>query len=250
MNKPKIGIKLDPDYFSWDSEIFNKFDTIELASRDKALKFNIKKILEAKEILKNKDLSMHTQTSRVFSCKQHHVPEFSCAEIKILEAEIILCKLLGAKELIFHMKNEKLDEEEAKIFKKLLKFAKKNGVEMIFESNNQFFGETAVDTLKRFPKLNYNLDLGHFNIGITSRELGMMPEEFLSKIKNRIVYIHAHNNNGKLDEHNGIDEGTLDWKHILDLLNFKKVRKIIMEVRNPEAVEKSKKLLDDYFEKK
>ena len=83
--------------------------------------------------------------------------------------------------------------------KKLFRFAKKKNVEMIFESNNQVIAENTLDTLKRFPKLKYNLDIGHINVGVNSGNFGMPLEEFLSKIKNRVYYIHAHNNNGLKD---------------------------------------------------
>jgi len=246
IKKPKIGLKADPTYFDWHKDL--GYQVLEIGSKDPSLKLNIIKILDSKRVLEGKELSMHTQTSRVFSCKGHGVPEFSYAEIKMLEVEIILCKILGIKELIFHLKVEKLNEEEAKILKKLFSFAKKNGVEMLFESNSKFIGENTLDVLRIFPKLRYNLDLGHLNVGIGTGDLGMEVDDFLDKVKSRVVYIHAHGNNGLKDEHKGLDEGTLDWKHVLDRLDLSKVRKIIMEIRTPEAVARAKKLLEDYLE--
>jgi len=247
-NIPKIGLKADPAYFDWHNPL--NYDVLELGSKDPGLGFKIMKIIDSKKILEGKELSIHSQLSRIFSCKEKGFPEFNEAEIGVLKAEIILCKILGAKELIFHMKVEKLGKDEEKILGKMLKFAKKNGVEMIFESNSKFAGLNTLDVLSRFPKLKYNLDLGHLNTGIGSNDIGMPVDEFISKIKNRIAYIHAHNNNGQKDEHKSLDEGTLDWKHVLDMIDIKKIRKIIMEVRTPEAAEKTKKLLEEYFKRR
>ena len=245
---PKIGLKADPTYFDWHTDL--GYDVLELASKDPDLGFKIMKIINAKKTLEGKELSMHSQLSRIFSCKEKGFPEFNEAEINVLKAEIILCRILGAKELIFHMKVEPLNEDEEKILGKMFKFAKKNGVEMIFESNNKFAGLNTLDVLSRFPELKYNLDLGHFNVGIGTEDIGMSVDDFLLKIKDRVAYIHAHNNNGIKDEHRSLDEGTLDWKHILDMLDLSKIRKIIMEVRTPEAASKTKKLLEDYLKAK
>jgi sugar phosphate isomerase/epimerase len=242
---PKIGLKADANYFDWHTDL--GYNVMEIGSRDHDFKFKIPTILKTKDFLKGKEISMHTQTSRIFSCKEQGLPEFNEAELRILEAEIILCKVLEIKELIFHLKVGKLDEGETKILKKLLKFAKKNNVELIFESNSEVIAENTLDVLSKFPKLGYNLDLGHINVGINSGKFGMSLEEFLSRVKNRIIYIHAHNNNGLKDEHKSLDQGTLDWKHVLDQLNFKKIRKIIMEVRTKEEADTTKRLLEDYF---
>jgi len=243
---PKVGYKTTDVFYDGPGRL--EFDTLELDSRDKALKINIKKILNAQEALKGKDLSMHTQTSRIFSCFNNGVPEFNEAELNVLKAEIILCHILKIKELIIHLKQEKLTKEEEKIFRELIKFASKRGVELIYESNSWFIAETCLDILKRFPELNYNLDLGHLNTAVVNKTLGMDLDEFLSKIKDRVVYVHAHNNNGE-DEHLGLDEGSLDWRHVLNNINHSKIRKIIIEVHNPKKVKKTEKLLKEYLKR-
>jgi len=205
--------------------------------------------MKAKEFLKGKDLSMHSQTSRIFSCSNYGLKEFNIAELNVLKAEIILCKILGAKELIFHLKQEKLTKKEKEIFKEVLKFAKKNKIELIYESNGYFIGETCLDILKEFPKLGYNLDLGHLNTAIENKTLGLSLDKFISLIKNRVVYIHAHNNRGK-DTHESLDKGTLDWQYVLNMLNLSKIKKIILEVRIPKDIAKTKKLLENYLKKK
>ncbi len=102
MNKPLIGLKTSDIFYKGKDKI--NFNVLEITTKDKALQFNIKKIMKAKEFLKGKNLNMHTQTSRIFSCNNLKIPEFNEAELYILKAEIILCKILGIRELIVHLK--------------------------------------------------------------------------------------------------------------------------------------------------
>ena len=68
---------------------------------------------------------------------------------KSLKKEIIACKILGIKELIVHLKQEKLNKKEEKMFKEIIDFAKKRNVEIIYESNNTFLVEGSDRT--HFP---------------------------------------------------------------------------------------------------
>jgi len=247
MKKPKVGLKTTDIFYRGKDKI--EFDVLEIRSDDPDLGFNIKKVLKVKEFLKEKEVSMHSQTSRIFSCNNYGFRKFNEAELNILKAEIILCKILGIKELIFHLKQEKLTREEENLLRGILKFANRNGVEMIYESNKIFLGETTIDVLKRFPKLKYNLDLGHLNTALGNKTLGMSLDEFIEKVKDRVVYIHAHNNNGKKDEHTSLDKGTLDWKHVLDMLDLSKIRKVMIEVEGSKDIKKTKKILENYVKK-
>ena len=223
---PKIGLKTWNIYYKGKDKI--NFDTLEVMSSDINIGFSRNKLTKAKNFLKNIDVSMHTQTKRLFTSAN---PDLILMELNILKKEIIACKILGIKELIVHLKQEKLNKKEEKMFKEIIDFAKKRNVEIIYESNNTFYGETAINILKKFPKLKYNLDLGHLNTAIGNKTLGFELEEFISLVKDRIIYLHAHNNDGKKDEHKSLDSGTLDWKNVLDMIDFKKVRKIIIEVK-------------------
>ena len=152
--------------------------------------------------------------------------------------------------LVFHhLKQEKLECREKKELEKTLDFAKTKEVEMIYESNKNFSSETCLDTLSSFPHLKYNLDLGHLNTAIGNKTLKMDLGDFMKKIKTRTVYIHAHNNNGKQDEHNSLEKGTLDWKSTLDRLDLSTIRKIIIENRTTEDILKTKKQLQEYLKK-
>lgn len=247
MKKPKIGYKTSDLFYEGPNKL--NFKVLEIKSKDSNLGFNIKKVLRVKDAIKGKDVSMHSQTSRVFSCNDLGMSKFNEAELSVIKAEIVLCNILGIKELIIHLKQDKLTKGEESRFRELLNFAKKKKVELIYESNGYFKADTCLDVLKKFPKLNYNLDLGHLNTAVVNKTLGMDLDDFLEKVKNRTVYIHAHNNNGK-DKHLGLDEGSLDWEHVLDKLDHSRIRKIIIEVHNPKKVKKTEKLLKEYANKK
>ena len=243
----KIGLKTYDLYYKGKDKI--NFDTLELISSDKGLLFNSKKIARAKKFLENKNLSMHTQTTRIFGGKKLGLKNFEEIEIGVLKSEIILCKILGCKELIFHLKPENLTKKEEKILEEIISFGEKNGVETLYE-NIGHSGIIFLNTLKKIPKLKCVLDLGHLNIALGNKELGMPLEKFIDKIKERVVYIHAHNNHGHWDEHKTIDDGTLNWRYALDILDLSKVRKIIIEARTPKHILKTKKALEEYLKRK
>jgi sugar phosphate isomerase/epimerase len=50
------------------------------------------------------------------------------------------------------------------------------------------------------------------------------------------------------DEHVGLEDGTLDWRHVLDTLDLSGVSKIVIEVRALEMVEATRRVLVQYLE--
>jgi sugar phosphate isomerase/epimerase len=158
--------------------------------------------------------------------------------------------MIGAKELVFHLKTTKLSKEEEDIFEEVVKLAKENDIDLLYESNRTDSAELCLSVLNRFPEINYTLDLGHMNIAAKTGDLGMSIDEFISKIKDRVVYIHAHNNKGKWDEHTALSEGNLDWKHVLDSLDLSKVKKIIIECNKKEEALKCREDLYKYLNRK
>ena len=70
--------------------------------------------------------------------------------------------------------------------------------------------------------------------------------DFLKKIKKNVVYIHASAYDGQ-EEHHGLDKGKLDWRGVLNQLDFSKIRKIIIELHYFKDFKKTKKVLDDYL---
>lgn len=246
--KPKIGITTKAfDQKRWYEQLQDSgYSVIEIGRRSARIYLDPEEITKILPHLEGIDLSMHSATCKVFTDNA----QFTRTELEILKSEVLICNIIKAKELIFHLKHDKLSESEAYQLRKIIDFAQSHDVEMIFESNGILVAEVALNFLQRFPDVNYNLDLGHLNNGLGRGMLGMELDEFIRKIKDRTVYVHAHNNSGKKDEHKALPDGTLNWRHVLDLLDMKKIRKIIMEVKTEEDIKKSKTELDRYFNSK
>ena len=222
------------------------FDGYEFKAFGKGFKPNIIILTKIRETFNDKDLSLHSQLGRIFSCNERGFPEFSEAELDILKSEIIISKIIGVKQINFHMKETEFTNEEIKRFNEIISFANKNRIEMIYE-NHVCSEEVIFKVLKTFPKVNFCLDIGHLNIAIHKGKFKMKLEEFLDKVKPRLVHIHAHNNYGEKDEHNSLDNGNFDWKNVLNLLKNSKLRKIILENKTKEDTLETKKMLEEFY---
>ncbi len=241
--KPKICCSIAKlKEFSFEDSPFEGYEL----KIEEGIKPNIIILLKTKEIFKGKDLSLHSQLGRIFSCVERGIPEFSEAEINIIKSEIIISKIIGIKQIIFHMKETPLTKQEIKQFNKIIKFAEENGIEMLYE-NHVCSDKIVLDVLKKLPKAKFCLDIGHLNVAMNRGEFKMNIKEFLDKVNPKLVSIHAHNNYGEKDEHNSIEDGNLDWKEILNLLKESSLKKIVIENRNKEDAIKTKTALENFY---
>ncbi|MEM3882862.1 MAG: sugar phosphate isomerase/epimerase, partial [Candidatus Methanomethyliaceae archaeon] len=64
------------------------------------------------------------------------------------------------------------------------------------------------------------LDVGHAN---TTSQL----EAFLSKLNDRIIHLHLHDNYGKDDEHRIIGDGTVNWSLLRERIRQNKVSAVV-----------------------
>jgi sugar phosphate isomerase/epimerase len=100
----------------------------------------------------------------------------------------------------------------------LYEIAHDHGVEIAVENVPEpfpFLMKNVEQFAKFYEEINEEiglvLDIGHANIsgGI---------ENFLTLFGDRIVHIHASDNDGKSDEHIGIGYGTINWQKVAELL--------------------------------
>jgi sugar phosphate isomerase/epimerase len=82
-------------------------------------------------------------------------------------------------------------------------------------------------------------DVGHAN-------LNGQIERFLTVFKDKIVHIHAHDNDGKDDQHLGIGLGNIDWSNVANLLRKISYDKIVI-IESVEHIEESKHKLKQLF---
>jgi len=95
---------------------------------------------------------------------------------------------------------------------------------------------TNVEQFKRFynevdEDVGMVLDIAHAHIN------GQI-ESFLTTFADKIVHMHAHDNNGKSDQHLGIGYGNIDWKKVATLIKKISYSGIII-VESVEHVEQS-----------
>ncbi len=93
----------------------------------------------------------------------------------------------------------------------LVGYCRQNGIAAALENvMHPFIMKIAEDFTRFYEETNENigivLDTGHANL---TNQL----DNFLTKTPNKIRHIHAHDNNGKYDEHLGIGHGNIDWKN-------------------------------------
>lgn len=219
------------------------FDAVEINRRNSKLNFSVFFLEKVKKYMEGFDLSVHSGASGIFQPNE----SFTAAHLAILSAEIDVCRFLGARQLVFHLGDGVLSKVKKQRLRQVLSRAENLGVDMIYESNSVLVADYAYDALESFPKLGYVLDLGHLNNGYGRGMLGCEIDEFVRNVRNRVVYVHASNNDGWRDEHAGLEEGSLDWRGVLDMLDVSKIVKIIVEVRRRESVDGARRALVQYL---
>ena len=222
------------------------FKTVEINRQNSKLHFNLYFLEKVKRYLEGYDLSVHSGTAGIFQ----PLESFSEANLCILGAELDVCQYLGARQFVFHLNDGVMPDRDKQRLQEVISYGTELGVQMLFESNSTLVGDFAFDVLESFPELGYVLDLGHLNNGCGHDRLGCGLDDFLERIKDRVMYIHASNNSSLQDEHIGLEDGTLDWRHVLDMLDLSRIVKIIIEVRHESMIEQSAAALLRYLEER
>lgn len=152
---------------------------------------------------------------------------------------IRLCKKLNIKFYTFHAgyaqdpdinfnfnKNKEVDYEASfRLFLRTIKnigeYAKKHKVRLGIENNPSytFFGDvskftlmTSLENFKEFfdkiePKnLGILLDLGHLKVSANRLKFNRL--NFVKDLKEKVLAVHVHENNGKIDSHEGLNRGS------------------------------------------
>jgi sugar phosphate isomerase/epimerase len=124
----------------------------------------------------------------------------------------------------------------------LLKVANDYGVKIAIENVPEpypFLMKSVEDFKKFYDEIDEDiglvLDIGHANIN------GQI-ELFLKTFADRIVHIHAHDNDGRNDQHMGIGYGNINWKNVADLLKRTAYDKVVI-IESVEHIQESLKKL-------
>jgi sugar phosphate isomerase/epimerase len=72
---------------------------------------------------------------------------------------------------------------------------------------------TVAEIVNSIDDLYFHLDVGHANL------FGRNPRKYIRKLKQKLIHVHLHDNDGQRDLHLPLDSGSLDWKGVLDELS-------------------------------
>ncbi|MFZ1986674.1 MAG: TIM barrel protein [Desulfatitalea sp.] len=222
------------------------FDALEINRRNSKLHLGTFHLEKIKRYLQGLHISLHSATTGIFQ----ELESFSCAEMAVLQAEVDVARILGADELIFHINAGRLDVGKRLKLRPIIDYAHTCGILPIYESDAGMNAGQVLKVLDMFPDIGYALDLGHLNNGWGRNLLGCRIDTFIEKIKHRVVYVHANNNDGIKDQHYGLEQGCLDWRSVLDQLDIRQIRKIIIEVCSAEHIADSRRALLNYLDKR
>ena len=147
--------------------------------------------------------------------------EMRAFAVKRLQKSIVFAQKLECHTMVFHPGVKtgingfypnlgwKLNIESARV---LLKLSEELGVRIAIENcpSKYMFLVSSVEEFSRFfdeleGDLGLVLDVGHSNIEGTTYSL-------IKRFGEKIVHIHAHDNDGKQDLHLGVECGTINWR--------------------------------------
>lgn len=158
-----------------------------------------------------------------------------------LGARIIVFHNWYNPELRFHGGVPKWVDRRAPVWTDLARTAEKYGMTLVLENVWEPTPEAQsalIDTVAS-PNLRACLDTGHANMtGETSLE------QWIAQLGERLVYVHAHNNSGKSDDHWPLGKGTLDIRTVFDRLEAcKQPPRVCLEMKNTPDQHESLKFL-------
>lgn len=133
--------------------------------------------------------------------------------------------------------------QDQKTIKRLLNIASNHGVKVAIENMPEpfsFLMKSVNDFSRLYQEINEDIglvfDVGHAN-------LDGQIERFLTDFADKIVHVHAHDNDGTHDQHLGIGYGNIDWKNFAKKLERISYDKTVI-VESVEHVEESVQTLN------
>ena len=167
-----------------------------------------------------------------------------------LEEAYEVCSKLGIKRMIVHtgfvplMYHKEWHIEKSRDFwKSFLKDKPadfKILIENVFE-DEPYMMKDLIDAIDD-SRAAVCLDVGHAN-AMTKKDIPV--EAWVEVLGERIEHIHIHNNDGSGDTHCDIDQGTMEWKKILNMLDIYAKDGYTVTVESRQAMNSVKLLLDD-----
>jgi len=223
--KPKIGFigeKRENILDDLDFAVQNRFDYYEIQGLGKNVDLKSEIIEQAKKIAQDNNISLNLHAFYLLISSL--IPEISKLALKSAKEEIVLANKIGAKRIIIHSGYKDEPENETAVAKNfeiliknlkgIVKFGKKCGIKIGLENA---FGpdnlcrkpEDLLKVLNLVKGLGITFDIGHANL------IGLNPIKYFKKIKDFVINIHIHDNDGIADQHALIGKGNINFKEFL-----------------------------------
>lgn len=202
--------------FKFGLELFPNFENIQ---------FN-QDLEDIKLLIEDRTLSVHGPYFSV----EHSAPKGSEAydyAMNQIDKTLKLCESLDIHHLVFHHSNKEITEdnkaesieESTKNLRELNEICAKSNVEILIENagvysrNNALLNESEFIEACLNEKNNVLIDIGHVNAN------GWSLENVIQSLKDKITHYHIHNNSGGRDDHNRINDGSLNFEAFKRLHN-------------------------------
>jgi len=226
--KPKIGFigELRQNILEdLDFAVKNDFRYYEIQALNEKEEINLKPetIKQAKRIAKSNDIYLNLHVSRLPAICSLNL-KASKAALKLAKEEIILANKIGAKQITIHSGHKDAPEKETAVtknfeiliknLKEIVKFGRKYGIKIGLENSPVGFGlcVEAKDLLRvanSVKGLKITFDIGHANT------TNFNPIDYFKRVKDFVIDMHIHDNDGTSDQHALIGEGNIDFKNLL-----------------------------------
>ena len=224
--KPKIGF-MGSDRQSiledLNFAIRNKFNYYEIQAgeNEKDLSLGTEIISQAKKHSKENNISLILHASYFASLCSIN-PEVSKNALEFAKKEVILANKLRVRKITIHSGRIDLSEEkDTKYFeilirnlKELDKLKRKSKIQIGIENGFKPTTlckkpEDLLNVVNLVKGLKIVFDVGHANVA------GFNPIQYFRKVKDFVINIHLHDNDGKTDQHALIGEGNINFKSLL-----------------------------------
>lgn len=224
--KPKIGFighdrqdVLDDLNFA----VKNGFDCYEIQGLGEKFDLEPKIIEQVKRISRNNNISLNLHAMQFLPISSL-IPEISKAAFKFAEKEIILARRVGAKRITIHSGRKDMPSREIAVgknfeiliknLKEIIELGRRFGIKIGLENSpkNHAICTELKDLLKvvnSVEGLEIVFDAGHAN---TTK---LNPIDYFKKVKDFVINVHIHDNDGTVDQHALIGEGNINFKEFL-----------------------------------
>ena len=188
--------------------------------------WNLKpKVLEEmKKLSKENSIELNVHTAYFLPTSAIH-PKIRETVIKIIKSAIVIANKVNSHYITVHpgfkeaLIKEKNYDALIKTLTELVKFGKKFDVKIGLENHAIphspcFYVDDLLKVVNFVEGLNITLDIGHINL------TGIPMLEYYRKVKDFVIEVHVHDNDGTSDQHKCIGEGNIDFRPIFK--EFKK----------------------------